>query len=129
MMPAMTGVLRHSRRDAVLVALSFLHAAMLLTFPSSPLMALGLWWNANTISHNFVHLPFFRPPVLNRLYSIYLTLLLSIPQSIWRERHLRHHAGSPCSFRWTRLGLAEIGMIAALWFGFVYVNPQFFAAV
>ena len=62
-------------------------------FPSRPLIALGLWWNANTVSHNFVHLPFFRSPVLNRGYSIYLTLLLAIPHSLWRERHLRHHSG------------------------------------
>lgn len=128
-MPTSTGVLRHSKSDAVLVALSFAHAALLLTFPSGPLIALGLWWNANTISHNFVHLPFFRSPVLNRLYSIYLTLLLSIPQSIWRERHLRHHGGRDGSFRWTRVGLAETGLIAALWIGLVYMDPRSFAVV
>ena len=92
-MPASTGVLRHSKADAVLIALSLAHAILLVAFPSRPLIALGLWWNANTISHNFVHLPFFRSPVLNRAYSIYLTLLLAIPHSLWRERHLRHHSG------------------------------------
>ena len=97
-----TRVLRHSRSDAVLVALSLAHAGLLMAFPSMPLIALGLWWNANTISHNFVHLPFFRSTVLNRLYSIHLTVLLSIPHSIWRERHLRHHSGRDASFRWTR---------------------------
>jgi fatty acid desaturase len=124
-----TGILRHSTSDAVLVALSFAHAGLFFAFPSSPLIALGLWWNANTISHNFVHLPFFRSPVLNRLYSIYLTLLLSIPHSIWRERHLRHHSGRDGSFQWTRVGLAETGMIAALWIGLVWTDPQFLATV
>lgn len=128
-MPASTGVLRHSRSDGVLVALSFAHAVLLLAFPSSPLIALGLWWNANTISHNFVHLPFFRAPVLNRLYAIYLTLLLSIPHSIWRERHLRHHSGRDASFRWTRAALAETSLIAGLWIGLASMDLKFFATV
>ena len=129
MQTASTGFLRHSTSDAVLVALSFAHAGLLIGFPSSPLIALGLWWNANTISHNFVHLPFFRSPVLNRLYSIYLTLLLSIPHSTWRERHLRHHSGREGLFRWTLVGIAEIGMIAALWIVMAWTDAEFFAAV
>ncbi len=100
-MPASTGLLRHSKSDAALVALSFAHAGLLMAFPSSPLIAVGLWWNANTVSHNFVHLPFFRSPALNGGYSLYLTLLLGIPHSVWRERHLRHHGGQSVSFRWT----------------------------
>lgn len=128
-MPASTGVLRHSRSDGLLVALSFVHAALLLTIPSSPLIAVGLWWNANTISHNFVHLPFFRPPVLNKLYSIHLTLLLGIPQSIWRQRHLRHHSGRNRTFRWTPAGCMETGMIAVLWIGLASNDPAFFTGV
>jgi fatty acid desaturase len=128
-MPASTGVLRHSRSDAVLIALSFAHAGLLMTFPSSPLIALGLWWNANTISHNFVHLPFFRAPALNGLYSIYLTLLLSIPHSVWRERHLRHHSGRASSFRLTRVACVETGLIAALWAGLASLDSHFFVAV
>src|SRR5919108_4756005 len=87
------GILRHSPWDALLVGLSFLHAGVLLTLPSLPVIAIGLWWNANTIAHNFIHRPFFRARGLNRLYSIYLSALLGIPQSLWRERHLQHHAG------------------------------------
>jgi hypothetical protein len=129
-MPALTGVLRHSKSDAVLVALSLVHAVLLITVPSSPLIAVGLWWNANTISHNFVHLPFFRSPVLNRAYSIYLTMLLSIPHSVWRERHLRHHSGrGGGSFRWTPMGCAEVGVIAVLWIAMASVNPEFFTTV
>jgi hypothetical protein len=51
-------VLRHSRRDSLLIALAFVHGALLLTAPSAPLIAIALWWNANTIAHNFIHLPF-----------------------------------------------------------------------
>lgn len=128
-MSAFTGVLRHSRSDAALVALSLAHAALLLTFPSSPLIAVGLWWNANTISHNFIHLPFFRSPVLNRAYSIYLTLLLSIPHSIWRERHLRHHRGQDSGVRLTRTSLLEVGAIAALWIALAWIDAAFFMSV
>ena len=128
-MPASTRVLRHSRSDAVLVALSLAHAGLLMAFPSMPLIAIGLWWNANTISHNFVHLPFFRSPALNGMYSIYLTVLLSIPHSVWRERHLRHHSGRAGSFRWTRVACVEAGLIAALWAGLASVDSHFFVTV
>ena len=128
-MPASTGVLRHSRSDAVLVALSFAHAALLVAVPSGPLIALGLWWNANTISHNFVHLPFFRSPVLNRMYALYLTALLSIPHSIWRERHLRHHSGRDRLISLDPGGVCRDGLIAALWAGLASLDSHFFVAV
>jgi fatty acid desaturase len=84
--------LRYSNWDAVLVLLSLIHGAALVVAPSVPLIAVGLWWNANTISHNFVHLPFFRSSSSNRIYAIYLTVVLGFPQSLWRDRHLAHHA-------------------------------------
>ena len=83
--------MRHSKWDVLLIALSFVQAALLLTAPSIPVVALGLWWNSNTVSHNFIHLPFFRSEAWNRLYSYFLSLLLGFPQSLWRERHLAHH--------------------------------------
>ena len=128
-MPGSTGVLRHSKGDAVLVALSLAHAMLLIAFPSRPLIALGLWWNANTVSHNFIHLPFFRSPVLNGAYAIYLTLLLGFPHSLWRERHLRHHRGSDGSIRWTAAGYIEAGLVAALWIALASADAAFFAAV
>ena len=128
-MPASPGVLRHSKADAVLVGLSLAYAILLIAFPSRPLIALGLWWNANTVSHNFVHLPFFRSPVLNRAYSIYLTLLLAIPHSLWRERHLRHHSGRDGAIRWTRAIRIEVGLVVALWVAIVLVDAAFFATV
>ena len=75
-----------------LIALSFAYAALLLSAPSVPLIAIGLWWTANTVAHNFIHTPFFRSRALNRAYSLFLSALMGIPQSLWRDRHLRHHA-------------------------------------
>src|SRR6266487_884688 len=80
-----TGILRHSSSDALLVGLAVVHGALLVLVPSVPLVALGLWWNANTVSHNFIHLPFFRRQALNTIFSWYLSLLLGWPQTFWRE--------------------------------------------
>lgn len=128
-MSASTGVLRHSAWDAVLVSLSFAHAVLLIGAPSIPLIALGLWWNANTISHNFIHLPFFRSRFVNRLYSIYLTALLGFPQSVWRERHLQHHSGRHRALRWTCVELFETGVVVALWMVLAALVPKFFVTV
>ena len=88
-----TGIWRFSRRDSILVALAALHGAILAMWPLAPIIALGVWWNANTIAHNFIHRPFFRSAGMNRLFSAALSVLLGIPQTLWRDRHLAHHAG------------------------------------
>src|SRR5258706_16301200 len=93
--------LRYSKWDAMLIAMSAAQAVALLMAPPIPAVALGIWWNSNTIAHNFVHLPFFRSGKMNGVYSIFLTMLLSFPQSLWRQRHLAHHRGQPSSLRIT----------------------------
>src|SRR6266516_4888445 len=93
--PARTGILRHSPWDALLVGLALLHGALLVLVPSVPLIAIALWWNANTISHNFVHLPFFRSRAANVWFAAYLSLLLGFPQSLWAARHRAHHRDEP----------------------------------
>jgi hypothetical protein len=128
--PARPRVLRHSTWDALLVGLALVHGVVLVLAPSVPLIALGLWWNANTISHNFIHLPFFRVRVANALFSAYLSLLLGFPQSLWMARHLAHHHGEP--FRWTparRVWIAEGALVLALWAGLLVITPQFFLVV
>jgi hypothetical protein len=56
------------------------------------LIALAIWWNANTISHLFIHRPFFRRRLANQAFAAGLSVLLGFPQSLWRDRHLAHHA-------------------------------------
>ena len=144
--------MRHSGWDIVLVALSVAHAVVVFAAPSIPVIAVGLWWNSNTVSHNFVHLPFFRSSVLNRIYSIYLSLLTGVPQSLWRERHLAHHAGAspnagiaerqavhdrrqPRGFRIVGGGhkpawqLFEIAAVSGLWMLIVSIDRYFFFSV
>ena len=85
---------------------------------------------ANTISHNFVHLPFFRSRPVNVLFAGYLSLLLGFPQSLWAARHLAHHRDE--RFRWKpvrRAWLAQGALVLALWAALLALAPKFFLAV
>src|SRR5256884_9508151 len=99
---ARTGFWRFPRRDAILVALAVLHGVVLAAWPLAPLIAVGVWWNSNTIAHNFIHRPFFRSAGMNRVFSAALSVLLGIPQTLWRDRHLAHHAGVASRLRVSR---------------------------
>ncbi len=118
---------RWARWDALFVGLALTHGGLLLAFPSIPLIAIGLWWNANTISHIFIHRPFFRTPALNAAFSCYLSLLLGFPQSVWRARHLAHHGAR----RSTGFRLAPLDCVStlALWSALLIFSPRFTIAV
>ena len=123
------GALRHSAWDALPLVLSLAHGVALLAWPTTTLIALGLWWNANTIAHQFIHLPYFRSSRLNRVYSIYLTLVLGFPQTLWRERHLAHHAGVPHRLRLTTPFIYETTVVLSLWLLLALNSSQFFWTV
>ena len=126
---ARRGVLRHSPWDALLVALAAAHGALLLTVAWSgdhataqgaaarglAVVAVGLWWNSNTVAHNFIHRPFFRGRALNALFALYLSALLGVPQALWRDRHLAHHAGVAWRLRPSRQLAAEVLLVLAVW--------------
>jgi hypothetical protein len=132
-------VLRYSPWDAVLIGLSFAYALLLIATPSIPLIGIGLWWTANTVAHNFIHTPFFRARRMNRAYSLFLSALMGIPQSLWRERHLRHHRALHGAGRadlagrdypvWTSAVAAEAGVVVAIWAAAAAANPVFFLGV
>jgi hypothetical protein len=107
--------MRHSPWDGLLVGLSVAHGAALLAAPSLPLVAIGLWWNANTVAHNFIHRPFFTRRAVNRAYSLFLTAVLGFPQSVWRERHLAHHAGRSPGVVPSRPVAIETALVLTLW--------------
>jgi Fatty acid desaturase len=123
------GILRYSSSDAVLIALSLVYAGLLLSMPSIPLIALGLWWTANTVAHNFIHTPFFRARSLNRVYSLYLSALMGFPQELWRERHLRHHRGDDRRFQVTPNAIVETIVVLSVWLLLALALPRFFASV
>jgi hypothetical protein len=120
------GLLRHSRWDALLIALAVGHGALLFAVPTAAIVAVGLWWNANTISHYFIHKPFFRSHALNTLFSIGLSLLLGIPQEFWRQRHLNHHFGKAWDGRRPSLLKIEVVLVLASWTALVVLAPRFF---
>ena len=117
------------RADTALVLLAFGHGGLLLAAPVLPVVALGVWWNSNTVAHYFLHTPFFRARPLNILFALYLSALLGIPQSVWRERHLAHHAGAPPRFRFSHQVAAEIMLIATIWGSMLAFAPGFFLTV
>jgi hypothetical protein len=122
-------LLRHSPRDAWLVGLAVGHGVLLAFAPPFWVIALGLWWNANTISHNFIHLPFFRSRWLNALFSGYLSVLLGFPQSLWRERHLAHHRGMAIKVARFKLHCWREGaLVIGVWLAVLAWQPEFFAA-
>jgi hypothetical protein len=123
------GILRHSPWDALLVLLALAHVVLLLMTPSLAVVALGLWWNSNTISHNFIHRPFFRSQSLNTLFALYLSALLGIPQSVWRDRHLAHHAGVAWRLRPSRQMVAEVLLVLGLWAALATYHTTFFLTV
>jgi hypothetical protein len=116
-------------RDILLVALAALHAVILLAWPSVVAIALGLWWNANTISHNFIHRPFFQSRRANFTFACYLSALLGFPQTLWRDRHLAHHAGVPARVRISGRLMSETLAVFAVWTALVALSPRFFALV
>jgi hypothetical protein len=120
---------RESAGSGWLPFLALAHAAVVVAVPSPFVVAIGLWWNANTISHNFIHRPFFRTWAANRAFSAALSVLLGIPQSYWRERHLLHHGGDHRRPRITVAVLAEAGLVAALWITLTTVAPRYFVSV
>ncbi|HKB36226.1 MAG TPA: fatty acid desaturase, partial [Gemmataceae bacterium] len=118
-------LLRHSAWDALLVALAAGHGALLLAVPAAPVVALGLWWNSNTIAHYFIHRPFFGLRSLNALFSLYLSVLLGVPQRLWRDRHLAHHAGVDYRLRWDRQLGVETAAVLGLWTFLLARHPHF----
>ena len=120
---------RVSRRlagDALFVSLTAAHAAILVAAPSAPVIALGMWWNANTISHNFIHRPFFRSRGANNAFAMWLSLLLGFPQAEWRDRHLRHHAGVETFVRPSRMAVCQALAIVVVFGAIAAMAPRFF---
>ena len=97
----------HTRWDAVPVAAGLLHCAyffgMFYLFPRAPLWVMlilgfiysvSISWNINGISHNFIHNPYFRAPLLNRLFSILESITVGFSQIFYECVHMQHHKGN-----------------------------------
>src|SRR5207247_4869961 len=76
---------------------------MFYLFPRVPLWVMfilgfiysvSISWNINGISHNFIHNPYFRSPLLNRLFSIMESVTVGFSQIFYECIHMQHHKGN-----------------------------------
>lgn len=137
--PARAPLFRHSPRDAWLLSAAL--AQGVLTAAAVPLsrhggragllvaaayLGVSILWCSNTVAHQHLHRPLFSSRLGNAAFSAFLSVLLGVPQSLWRARHLAHHKGDART-RWPRGSLLalEVGLIAALWSILALLAPGF----
>src|SRR6266700_2805585 len=100
-------IFAHTRWDAIPVAAALLHCTyffgMFYLFPRVPLWVMlflgfiysvSISWNINGISHNFIHNPYFRSPLLNRLFGILESITVGFSQIFYECIHMQHHKGN-----------------------------------
>lgn len=94
--------MKHSNKDAILVILSLIQFILLalpflVEMPVALIVAVSLinifliGTNYQCVSHNFIHLPFFKSEFLNKAFSILNSVGIGVPQSAYRIHHLHHH--------------------------------------
>ena len=96
-----------TRRDAIPVLAGLAHCAfffgMFYLFSRVPLWvmlilgfiySISISWNINGISHNLIHNPYFRWPLLNRLFSILESITVGFSQIFYECIHIQHHKGN-----------------------------------
>ena len=96
-----------TRWDAIPVAWGLLHLVFFFSlyylFPRTALWimlilgfiySVSISWNINGISHNFIHNPYFRSPLLNRLFSLVESLACCFSQTYYDVVHMQHHKGN-----------------------------------
>ena len=97
----------HTRWDIVPALAGLFHLAFFLAlfflYPHTPLwimLLLGFVYalmvnaNINGVAHNFIHNPFFRRPLLNRLFSVSQSIACCFSQTYYDAVHMQHHKGN-----------------------------------
>jgi fatty acid desaturase len=100
-------IFAHTRWDAVPMLAGLFHfayfLAMFFLYPRTPLWvmlvmgfvyALMINANINGLAHNFIHNPFFRSPLLNRLFSLINSIGVCFSQTYYDAVHMQHHRGN-----------------------------------
>ena len=96
-----------TRWDAVPALAGLFHTAyffaMFFLYPHAPLWlmltmgfvyALMINANINGVAHNFIHNPFFRPRILNRLFGVTQSIACCFSQTYYDAVHTQHHKGN-----------------------------------
>ena len=97
----------YTRWDAIPALAGLAHLALFFSlyylFPRAPLwvmILLGLLYsfcinaNINGVSHNFIHNPYFRSPLLNRLFGVVESIACCFSQTYYDVVHMQHHKGN-----------------------------------
>jgi fatty acid desaturase len=105
--PRSATILRYSAWDWIPVSLAATHFALLIgffvAFPALSwpmrlcaglLYSVGISWSINSISHNFLHNPYFVSKRLNILFGYLLSITIGFSQSMYTFIHMRHHSGN-----------------------------------
>jgi hypothetical protein len=124
--------------DRAHLAVAILHAIVLVAIgsldPRGPfavlaamIVAFGIVYTSNTVAHWHIHRPLFRSRVASRTLSLALTLVTFVPQTMWTQRHLWHHAGEPNrpAVRFNARLAIEIAMLAMLAFVLAWLRLHF----
>jgi fatty acid desaturase len=90
--PALAGVAHFAY--VLFLFFAFKHLPWWALIPLGLIYSVSISWNVNGVSHNFLHNPFFRSKVLNRLYSILESLTMGFSQVLYEDIHRRHHMGN-----------------------------------
>ncbi|HEY1581952.1 MAG TPA: fatty acid desaturase [Chthoniobacterales bacterium] len=96
-----------SRWDALPALAGFFHLAfffaLFFLYPHTPLwimLILGFLYalminaNINGVAHNFIHNPFFRAPLFNRLFGVVESVACCFSQTYYDVVHTQHHKGN-----------------------------------
>lgn len=100
-------IFAHTRWDILPVLAALAHVSfnitLILGFESRPLWlsavlgaiyAVSISWNINSISHNFIHTPYFRPRWMNYAFSLLESVIIGFSQVYYHWIHMRHHSGN-----------------------------------
>ena len=105
--PKGSRIFAHSRLDMIAVLAAAAHLAfdiyLIVGFATRPIWlsvllgcvyAVSISWNINSVSHNFIHTPYFRPRWLNYAFSLLESIAIGFSQTYYDWIHMRHHVGN-----------------------------------
>src|SRR2546427_17810 len=100
-------IFSHSRIDIIPVLAAVAHLAfdiyLIVGFATRPIWlsvllgcvyAVSISWNINSVSHNFIHMPYFKPRWMNYAFSLLESIAIGFSQTYYHWIHMRHHTGN-----------------------------------
>jgi hypothetical protein len=131
-------VFAHSKLDAWLTGVAFAHGAVLSAVvarvphglhgvAAAGLLGLLNVYTSNTVSHCHLHKPIFASKLASRALSLWLTIVLFVPQTLWMQKHFWHHAGEPkgrLEPRITPRVAVETGLVAIVALAIALLRPS-----